>query len=325
MNCVPGKVNAMNVKKITPESLRHAGESLRGGEIVAFPTETVYGLGANALDGKAVARIFEAKGRPRFNPLIVHIADRDMAEQLAVFDGAARKLADHFWPGPLTLVLPKRDGSGLNELVSAGLPTVALRMPDHDDARALIRASAAPIAAPSANLSGQVSPTTAEHVAADLGDRVDMILDGGPCAAGVESTIVAVDGANAILLRSGAVTRDAIEDVLGEQLAAPQSNENPQAPGMLASHYAPRAELRLDAVVPEAGEAFLAFGPSPSHTGPQLNLSENGDLREAAANLFAYLRLLDAAPTSRIAVAPVPETGLGEAVNDRLRRAAAPR
>ncbi len=316
----------MTVENITPDTLQKAGDILRSGGLVAFPTETVYGLGANALDGKAVARIFEAKGRPRFNPLIVHLAHWEDAQALAVFDETARRLADVFWPGSLTLVLPRRENTGLSDLVSAGLPTIALRMPSHPDARALIAAGGVPVAAPSANLSGQVSPTTAAHVAADIGGKVDMILDGGPCEAGLESTIVALSDGDAILLRAGAVAREVIESVLGLALmTARAAGHKPQAPGMLASHYAPRAGLRLDAIVPRTGEAYLGFGPSPSHTGPSLNLSETGDLREAAANLFAHLRLLDAEPITMIAVAPVPESGLGEAINDRLRRAAAPR
>jgi L-threonylcarbamoyladenylate synthase len=211
-------------------------------------------------------------------------------------------------------------------LVSAGLPTIALRIPSHPDARALIRAAGVPVAAPSANLSGRISPTTAAHVAADLGGKVDMILDGGPCEAGLESTIVALSSDDAVLLRAGAVARDAVESVLGRALiTARDAGDKPQAPGMLASHYAPRAGLRLHAIVPQTGEAYLGFGPSPSHTGPSLNLSETGNLREAAANLFAHLRLLDTEPITMIAVAPIPETGLGEAINDRLRRAAAPR
>jgi L-threonylcarbamoyladenylate synthase len=223
-------------------------------------------------------------------------------------------------------VLPRRENTGLSELVSAGLPTIALRMPSHADARAMIRAAGVPIAAPSANLSGKVSPTTAAHVAADIGGKVDLILDGGPCEAGLESTIVALSAGEAVLLRAGAVARDAIEDILGRKLATAQgAGHKPQAPGMLASHYAPRAGLRLDAVVPQTSEAYLGFGPSPSHTGPSLNLSETGNLREAAANLFAHLRLLDNEPITMIAVASIPETGLGEAINDRLRRAAAPR
>jgi L-threonylcarbamoyladenylate synthase len=223
-------------------------------------------------------------------------------------------------------VLPRRAGAPLSDLVSAGLPTVALRMPRHDAARALIRAAGVPLAAPSANPSGRVSPTTAVHVAADLGDRVDMILDGGPSAEGLESTVVALSGGRAALLRAGAVTREAIERVIGCPLAAAHdAPDRPVAPGMLASHYAPRARMRLNAGRPEPGEAYLAFGPAPQHDGPLLNLSETGNPRDAAANLFAHLRALDATAVQIIAVAPIPEDGLGEAINDRLRRAAAPR
>jgi L-threonylcarbamoyladenylate synthase len=317
----------MNVKRITPESLALAGEILQSGGLIAFPTETVYGLGANALDGKAVARIFETKGRPQFNPLIVHVADLESARELAVFNGDAERLAEAFWPGPLTLVLPRKGGTGLSDLVSAGLPTIALRVPAHDDARALICAAGVPVAGPSANPSGRISPTLAAHVAADLGDKVDLILDGGPCHAGLESTIIGLAGNEPVLLRSGALDRGAIEDVLGKKLANRPRQETPQAPGMLASHYAPRATLRLNAENREPGEAFLGFAAitGSSKTGPGLNLSADGDLREAAANLFAYLRDLDRSGTETIAVAPIPDYGLGEAINDRLRRAAAPR
>jgi L-threonylcarbamoyladenylate synthase len=291
-----------------------------------MPTETVYGLAANALDGEAVARIFEAKGRPRFNPLIVHVAGRAEAERLAVFDDESRRLADAFWPGPLTLVLARRADTPLSDLVSAGLPTLALRVPAHDAARALIRAAGVPLAAPSANPSGRVSPTTAAHVAADLGDRIEMILDGGSSAEGLESTIVAVSGGKAAMLRAGAVPREAIEKVLGRPLTTlDAAADRPLAPGMLTSHYAPDARLRLDAETPGTGEAYLAFGPAPHHDGPLLNLTETGNLREAAANLFAHLRALDVTAIQIIAVAPIPEDGLGEAINDRLRRAAAPR
>jgi L-threonylcarbamoyladenylate synthase len=306
-------------------TIEEAARIIRDGGLVAFPTETVYGLGADATNGEAVARIFEAKGRPRFNPLIVHVASLEDAERLARLDSDARRLADAFWPGPLTLVLPRREGGPLSDLVSAGLPSVALRIPAHETAIALIRAAGVPIAAPSANLSGRVSPTEATHVAADLGDRVDMILDGGPCAAGLESTIVGLMSGEPVLLRTGAVTRRDIEEVLGRTLCEPGAAAAPQSPGMLASHYAPRADLRLDAQSPEPGEAYLGFGVHAGGGRAALNLSESGDLREAAARLFAYLRSLDASGVETIAVAPIPEEGLGEAINDRLRRAAAPR
>lgn len=304
--------------------MEKAASIIRAGGLVAFPTETVYGLGANALDGKAVARIFEAKGRPRFNPLIVHVASVEDARALAEFTPDAEKLADAFWPGPISLVLSQRADAPLSALVTAGLDTVALRVPAHDAARRLIALAKVPIAAPSANLSGQVSATTAAHVAADFGARVDMILDGGPCAEGLESTVVSLANAQPVLLRAGTIARERIETVLGRPLMDGQPGSTPQAPGMLASHYAPKARLRLDVRMPRPGEAFLAFGPHAGEAA-SLNLSQSGNLREAAANLFAYLRLLDAADTAMIAVAPIPEQGLGEAINDRLRRAAAPR
>jgi L-threonylcarbamoyladenylate synthase len=304
--------------------LERAAQIICAGGLVAFPTETVYGLGADAGNGEAVARIFEAKGRPRFNPLIVHVGDVAQAEALGEFGADARRLAEAFWPGPLSLVLPRRSDAPLADLVSAGLPTVALRVPSHPVARALIEAAGVPIAAPSANLSGRVSATTAEHVAADFGDSVDFILDGGASLEGLESTIIGFGASGPVLLRSGAVPRENIEAVLEAALASPPKAA-PRAPGMLASHYAPRAHLRLDAAVPWRGEAFLAFGPHESCDADCLNLSETGNLREAAANLFAHLRRLDAAGPATIAVSPIPEQGLGEAINDRLRRAAAPR
>jgi L-threonylcarbamoyladenylate synthase len=315
------------IKAPSPESIREAARLLREGGLVAFATETVYGLGANALDGKAVARIFEAKGRPRFNPLIVHVASLDDARRFGVFAAEAEALARAFWPGPLTLVVPRREGTGLSDLVSAGLPTVALRVPLHETARALIGAAGVPVAAPSANRSGRVSATTAEHVVADFGGSVDMVLDGGPCAAGIESTIVGLAGGTPVLLRAGAIARGGVEDVLGCKLGERGEGAQPQAPGMLSSHYAPRARMRLGGDAPREGEAFLAFGAAPGADGAShcLNLSERGDLREAAANLFAHLRALDATGASTIAVAPIPPEGLGEAINDRLRRAAAPR
>ena len=313
-----------NIAKTSSDMLERAAQMIRAGGLVAFPTETVYGLGADAGSGEAVARIFEAKGRPRFNPLIVHVGDIAQAEALGEFGLGARRLAEAFWPGPLSLVLPRRPDAPLADLVSAGLPTVALRVPSHPVARALIEAAGVPIAAPSANLSGRVSATTAQHVAADFGDSVDFILDGGASLEGLESTIIGFGASGPVLLRSGAVPRENIEAVLEAALASPPKSA-PQAPGMLASHYAPRAHLRLDATVPWRGEAFLAFGPTESCDADCLNLSETGNLREAAANLFAHLRRLDAAGPEVIAVAPIPEQGLGEAINDRLRRAAAPR
>ncbi len=286
---------------------------------MAFPTETVYGLGADATNGEAVAAIFAAKRRPRFNPLIVHVRDRAQAEDHAEFSLEARALADAFWPGAVTLVLPRRADSALSLLVSAGLDTVALRAPSHALARQLIAETGKPIAAPSANASGRVSPTTAAHVAEELGDAVDMILDGGPSRLGIESTVIGFEDGKPVLLRPGAVAREEIERVTGP-LGTPSSAKI-ASPGQLESHYAPRAQLRLNVRAPEPGESLLAFGAMPGAT----NLSPGGDLKEAAANLFAMLRRLDASGAARIAVAPIPEHGLGEAINDRLRRAAAPR
>lgn len=304
--------------------LNRAAELLRDGELVAFPTETVYGLGGDARSDRAVARIYEAKGRPRFNPLIVHLPDVAAARTLARFDDRAERLAAAFWPGPLTLVLPLRPGSGLSPYVTAELPTVALRVPAHPVARALLRTYGGPLAAPSANPSGRVSPTRAEHVLDGLSGRIAGVVDGGACAVGVESTIVGLDGP-AQLLRPGGVPVEAIEAVLGEPLGAGGSTTKPTAPGQLASHYAPGAPVRLGAAAALADEVWIGFGPECG--GADLTLSATGDLVEAAANLFHLLREADrqAGPAGRIAIAPIPETGLGRAINDRLRRAAAPR
>jgi L-threonylcarbamoyladenylate synthase len=291
---------------------------LRSGGLVAFPTETVYGLGADATNGRAVARVFEAKGRPRFNPLIVHVRDADEAARHAAFHAPARKLAEAFWPGALTLVLPRSADCRLSELVSAGLGTVALRVPAHPLAARLIAQSGLPIAAPSANASGRITATTAAHVAQSLGGKVDVILDGGATPLGLESTVVGFDGERPMLLRAGAIAREAIEAVVGS-LAAP--DDTIRSPGQLASHYAPRATLRLNATNAHLGETLLGFGPD-TPKGAR-NLSATGDLREAAANLFAMLHELDGA--GAIAVMPIPNEGLGEAINDRLGRAAAPR
>lgn len=307
----------------TREAIAQAAEILRAGGLVAFPTETVYGLGADATNGMAVARIYEAKGRPRFNPLIVHVSNAEEARRYGAFDGQAQMLAARFWPGPLTLVLPLREDSGLSSLVTAGLSSVGLRVPSNEIALTLIRQARVPVAAPSANRSGHVSPTRAQHVAADLGGRVDFILDGGPCEAGLESTIVSLTSGHPVLLRPGAVPREAIEAALGTTLARPQGAMCPESPGQLASHYAPRARLRLNAERAEEGEVLLGFGPEAPEGA--LNLSPGGDLREAAANLFGYLRKLDETGAERIAVMPIPDHGVGEAINDRLKRAAAPR
>jgi L-threonylcarbamoyladenylate synthase len=309
--------------------IARAAALLAEGRLVAFPTETVYGLGADARNGAAVAGIFAAKGRPRFNPLILHLADLDAARAIAEFGPAAEALAGAFWPGPLSLVLPLKAGAGVSELATAGLATVALRVPAHPVARALLRAFGGPVAAPSANPSGKVSPTTAAHVLDGLGGRIAAVIDAGPCPVGVESTILRVDAAGAVLLRPGGLPVEALEAALGGPLArggaAPVSP--PEAPGQLASHYAPEAALRLDAAAPEPGEVWLGFGPGAREA--DINLSPAGDLVEAAARLFAALRDIDALAAARgarrVAVSPVPETGLGLAINDRLRRAAAPR
>jgi L-threonylcarbamoyladenylate synthase len=301
-------------------AIAHAATVLREGGLVAFPTETVYGLGADATNGNAVAAIFAAKGRPSFNPLIVHVKDRAAAEALVKFTSQARALADAFWPGALTLALPRQSDCPLSLLVSAGLDTVAIRVPSHPVAMQLIAAADRPIAAPSANMSGNISPTTPAHVAEELGDKVDAILDEGPTALGVESTVVGFEAGKPILLRPGAVTREAIEKVVGA-LGTP-SNLEVQSPGQLASHYAPRAKLRLNASEAQPGEVLLAFGQKASQAS--YNLSPTGDLNEAAANLFAMLRALDK-KADAIAVMPIPHEGLGEAINDRLTRAAAPR
>jgi len=311
------------------KELRRAADTICKGRLVAIPTETVYGLAADATSDDAVARIFEAKGRPRFNPLIVHVAGAEMAARYVSFSPIADKLAAEFWPGPLTLVLPRRRDSGLSLLVSAGLDSVAIRAPKSEIAQALIKSAGRPLAAPSANLSGAVSPTRAEHVAASLGDKVDKILDGGPCPVGIESTIVKTDGDDVILLRPGGLSREAIESCIGKKLSDPPDGATPQAPGMLQSHYAPNAILRLNAAAPETDEAYLAFGAVEISAPHCLNLSKTGNLRTAAANLFAHLHTLDQWCEDHrligIAVAPVPKDGLGEAINDRLKRAAAPR
>ena len=317
----------MAIVKATDSAIRAAAELLRAGQLVAFPTETVYGLGGDASNGRAVAAIFATKGRPKFNPLIVHVSDVADAQAHGRMTPLAKRLADAFWPGPLTLVLERQPGSTLSDLVSAGLDTVALRVPDHPVAQALLKATQRPLAAPSANRSGCVSPTQAEHVAADLGAQIALILDGGATAHGLESTVLDARGEAPVLLRPGAVTAETIEAVLGAPLKRrPIESARPSAPGQLESHYATRAHLRLDAADVKPGEALLAFGPHvPTTQGPAINLSPGGDLMEAAANLFAALRALDKTGAETIAVMPIPAVGLGEAINDRLRRAAAPR
>ncbi|HSF64884.1 MAG TPA: L-threonylcarbamoyladenylate synthase [Paracoccaceae bacterium] len=309
----------------TDQGIARAAAILRAGGLVAMPTETVYGLAGDARSDTAVARIFEAKGRPRFNPLIVHLADMAAARQIAVFDDRAERLAAAFWPGPLTLVLPLRDGAGLSPLVTAGLTSVALRLPAHPVARALIAAAGLPLAAPSANPSGRVSPTRADHVTAGLGGRIAAVLDAGPCAVGVESTILGLTDARPRLLRPGGLPAEALEAALGAALVTEADPSRPEAPGQLASHYAPAAPVRLEADAPARAEVWVGFGPGCD--GAALTLSATGDLVEAAANLFHILREADAlaGPGGRIAFAPVPDRGLGRAINDRLRRAAAPR
>ena len=308
------------------DAIAAAARVLADGGLVAFPTETVYGLGADATNGAAVARLYSAKGRPRFNPLIAHVADARAALRLARFSDEAKLLAGVFWPGPLTLVLPKQDDCPVSELATAGLDSIAVRVPDHPIARDLLLAFGGPVVAPSANRSGHVSPTLAAHVQADLDGRIDLIIDGGPTSVGVESTIVSFL-TNPTLLRPGGLPRDAIERVLGYDLAEaePKVDNAPLAPGMLASHYAPRAPVRLNAVGVRPGEALLAFGPAAPSAERILNLSPTGDLVEAAANLFSHLRVLDGSGASGIAVMPIPNEDLGEAINDRLARAAAAR
>ena len=315
----------------TAEAIRQAGAAIREGKLVAFPTETVYGLGADATDDKAVASIFEAKERPRFNPLIVHVADLEEAEKHCVFNKEAETLARAFWPGGVTLVLPRRAETPLSLLVSAGLDTVAIRVPAHETARALIEEAKRPLAAPSANPSGKVSPTAAAHVMEGLGSATQLafVLDGGSCPLGLESTVIGFPQGMPTLLRPGAVAREEIEKVLGRKLAdadAASGEEGRASPGQLESHYAPGSPIRLDAREVAEDEVLLAFGPDAPTAKTSMNLSVSGDLKEAAANLFAMLRALDAeAEGRRIAVMPIPMTGLGEAINDRLKRAAAPR
>ncbi|HEV2563982.1 MAG TPA: L-threonylcarbamoyladenylate synthase [Microvirga sp.] len=310
--------------------LARAAAILRRGGLVAFPTETVYGLGADATNAEAVAGIYAAKERPSFNPLISHLESFESAQVQGVFDEIARRLAEAFWPGPLTLVVPIAPTCTISDLARAGLDSVGLRVPAHPLAHALLEQTGRPVAAPSANRSGRVSPTDADHVLGDLDGRIDAVLDGGASQVGVESTIVSCLGGVPRLLRPGGVPREAIEGLIGRKLeGGPEGGKSPLAPGMLASHYAPRARVRLNATSVQPGEAALLFGPEAPRgietAQASLNLSKNGDLVEAAAYLFSHLRQLDASGAATIAVSPVPETGLGEAINDRLRRAAAER
>jgi len=314
-----------------PGTLDAALEVLRRGDPVALPTETVYGLAADATNPKAITSIYETKGRPRFNPLISHVADIEMAKTQVLFSPLAEQLAAAFWPGPLTLVLPLNETSKIHPLATAGLATAAVRMPE-GFARQLIAGFGKPLAAPSANRSGRISPTTAQHVADDLGDRIDLIVDGGPCRVGLESTILAVDGTQMQLLRPGGIPVEMIEDATGrtvERSPVQSQDDGIIAPGMLASHYAPDAGVRLHATDVSRGEAVIRFGGQrlrgEENAIAVLDLSPAGDLRQAAANLFDMLKQADATGATSIAVAPIPDHGLGEAINDRLRRAAAPR
>ena len=306
----------------SPTKINLAVEALKQGELVAFPTETVYGLGADATSDQAVAKLFAAKGRPNFNPLISHVSDAQAAFALGTFSADAKKLAEAFWPGPLTIVVPRAAKCPVSLLASAGLPSIALRVPDHPLALELLRAVGRPIVAPSANLSGRISPTTAAHVKRGLGKKVSVILDGGPCTVGVESTVVSFMNERATLLRPGGLARDVIEQALGHVLEVEMDSTLPHAPGQLESHYAPHAYLRLEATAPRKGESYLGFGTFSD--GPY-TLSARGDVVQAAANLFRMLHELDGLGVKAIAVAPIPHEGLGEAINDRLRRAAAPR
>lgn len=296
-----------------------AAEALLAGDLVAFPTETVYGLGGDATSDETVAAIFAAKGRPSFNPLILHVTDFSEASIFGNISGDLQRLAEAFWPGPLTLVAPLREDAKISPLASAGLDTIALRVPAHPLARDLLAAVKIPLAAPSANPSGKVSPTTADHVLAGLTGKIAGVLDGGPCPVGLESTIVGLDGDTPVLLRPGGIATEDLAEALGRPLASHKGAIN--APGQLSSHYAPDAPVRLNAKAPDEAEAYIGFGDSPAG---DINLSPTGDLIEAAANLFAALRNIDH-HKKPIAVAPIPETGLGAAINDRLRRAAAPR
>lgn len=300
--------------------IARAAQLLGQGALVALPTETVYGLGADARNSLAVARIFEAKGRPRFNPLIVHVASPEQAQAHVIWSDQAQALATAFWPGPMSLVLPIRPDAGLSDLVTADLPSLAIRVPAHPLARALLTAFGGPVAAPSANPSGRISPTTAAHVMAGLAGRIEAVLDGGPCPVGLESTIIGLTG-TPTLLRHGGLPTEEIEALLGQPLAQDTTPGKLTAPGQMASHYAPRAAIRLNATAAAPGEVLLGFGPMAC----DLNLSPGAALTEAAANLFPHLHSLDAQGARTIAVAPIPDTGLGRAINDRLRRAAAPR
>lgn len=319
----------IDTQTLTPDAtgIGHAAQLLKDGALVAFPTETVYGLGADARNGKAVAAIFEAKGRPSFNPLIVHVASIEEAKSLVELPFVLERLARVFWPGPLTLVAPVKEGSGLSELVSAGLPTVAVRVPNHPLAKSLLEAFGGPVAAPSANVSGSISPTTVRHVLDGLAGQITAVVDGGRCSVGLESTIIGARGDQAVLLRLGGLPPEVIEAAAGGQLGKPEAGKI-EAPGQLLSHYAPSTSLRLNAEYPDDEEVYLAFG-NGKDVANSLDLSPSRDMREAAANLFAHLHDLDELAKTNglrgISAAPVPEIGLGLAINDRLKRAATPR
>jgi L-threonylcarbamoyladenylate synthase len=326
MPAPPAPSSATELLRPDAEGVARAVSLLRAGALVAIPTETVYGLAGDAANDRAVADIFAAKDRPRFNPLIVHLADLAQARRIARLPPLAEALATAFWPGPMTLVLPLSPGAHVSPLVTTGLDTVALRLPAHPLARAVLTGFGGGLAAPSANLSGRISPVSAAHVMAGLGGRIAAVLDGGDCAVGLESTILDATGDTPVLLRAGGLAVEAIEDRLGVKVETGRDGPRPTAPGQLAVHYAPRGTVRLDATTPEPGEVWIGFGPD--HPGDAaLNLSPAADLTEAAARLFHLLHEADrrAGPSGRIAVAPIPETGLGRAINDRLRRAAAPR
>ncbi len=309
------------IRSLGPESIAAAAALLKSGALVAFPTETVYGLGADATSDLAVAKIFDLKGRPHFNPLIVHLPDLERASAVALFDKRAEALAHRFWPGALTLVLARNPDTNLSHLVCAGLPTVAVRIPAHEGARALLNEAACPVAAPSANRSGRISPTTARHVCDAFGDEIAIVLDGGACRIGVESSVVDLSGSDSVLLRPGGISMEELEQALGRTLTTALTDDSkPRGPGMAGPHYRPSIPLRLDASSARPGEALLGFGPANSAT---LNLSPSGNLREAAASLYSHLHALDNDSFSAIAVMPVPDHGLGLAINDRLRRAAA--
>ena len=325
----------MKIKEASLKAITEAAEYITEGKLVAFPTETVYGLGANALDDKAVRKIFEAKGRPTFNPLIVHVPDLESAQELAEFNEIARSVADKFWPGSLTMILPRRKDSSVSEICTAGLDTIALRVPSHPAAQDLLRRAEVPIAAPSANRSGEPSPTAPIHVKDSLGDNVDFILAAGKCTVGLESTVLDVSVNPPVILRSGGVTKENLQQIIPDIEYISETTSTPKSPGQTLKHYAPSVPVRLNAIDLEEGEALLAFGSTKFigvKTGGSAaslpesqirNLSENGDLEEAASHLFAYLRELDQPQHKAIAVMNIPEKGIGVAINDRLYRAAA--